>query len=898
MLYGHETWLVAVLKGVPLFLFLYFIALLHRELHLLPGHRRDPVPALQRGRRLPHRQRGGDDDLRAAHRPRPCWSRRLARPARLRLGERSGSSSGSTTCSPCSCIIPIMAFNLAGGSLWPVNITLQAVAFGVIAAGLGAAACVYLVLRVPARHRREARGGRREPQHRARPPLSRSLRGPPRLVGVVVLGGAALAHRPRARGSLPAGWPARLRRLRRGASVRHRRRRRLPPCSTSSACRRCAGGRAAFVGVASPTRARPATGICSRRGSGWSSRPCWRSPSYRAFGRMARMTIATADDLRARLAGVADHLTDTGLEVHDEAALRGELMDDLAFEAVFNADAELRDAARWVIWSASQALGCGSASIHELYRARGRGEVPATALHRPRHQRPCRHVPDRAPGVRRRPRARRRRGHLRDRQERDGLHRAATGRVHRRHPGRRAAQRVADAGLPPGRPLPVQRHEMGSRSRRPSSRACATSPARPSAAGFLNIDIDTSTLVDLSQPTVAEQQRVNAENSAELTRLIRSLQPDGVTISIGGEIGEVGKANSTEEELRAYIDGYLAAAGRRRRADQQGQRPDRHLARRRRPARRQRRRGEHRLRHAAAPLDGRARGVRHGRLRPARRLDAARRGLPPLPGARDRRDPPRDRLPEHPLRRWRAARRAPGRDDGAGASTNCADERKDGETEEQFLYKTRKKAIGPFKRQLWTLPPRGRGRRSAPTCARSSASSSTSSASPARATWSSGFVTPVAVPRPLPAALGGGDRRRRGHGRRIGLRGRRLRRVAACSASPDELPQHRLVREADQPTRRSPATASTSDSSARGQRPPGRARPSAPRDGRRSRRRAGASAAKSALDGSRVAAHEDLDAMLEATDELEQRVEPLAEARASPGRPARRRRGPRSRSAR
>ena len=35
---------------------------------------------------------------------------------------------------------------------------------------------------------------------------------------------------------------------------------------------------------------------------------------------------------------------------------------------------------------------------------------------------------------------------------------------------------------------------------------------------------------------------------------------------------------------------------------------------------------------------------------------------------------------------------------------NCDDERKAGETEEQFLYKTRKKAIGPFKRRLWTLP--------------------------------------------------------------------------------------------------------------------------------------------------------------------------------------------------
>jgi hypothetical protein len=37
---------------------------------------------------------------------------------------------------------------------------------------------------------------------------------------------------------------------------------------------------------------------------------------------------------------------------------------------------------------------------------------------------------------------------------------------------------------------------------------------------------------------------------------------------------------------------------------------------------------------------------------------------------------------------------------------NAADERKAGQTEEQFLYTTRKKAIGPFKRQLWDLSTR------------------------------------------------------------------------------------------------------------------------------------------------------------------------------------------------
>jgi hypothetical protein len=34
---------------------------------------------------------------------------------------------------------------------------------------------------------------------------------------------------------------------------------------------------------------------------------------------------------------------------------------------------------------------------------------------------------------------------------------------------------------------------------------------------------------------------------------------------------------------------------------------------------------------------------------------------------------------------------------------NAADERKPDQTEEQFVYTTRKKAIGPFKRELWDL---------------------------------------------------------------------------------------------------------------------------------------------------------------------------------------------------
>lgn len=84
------------------------------------------------------------------------------------------------------------------------------------------------------------------------------------------------------------------------------------------------------------------------------------------------------------------------------------------------------------------------------------------------------------------------------------------------------------------------------------------------AASFFNIDIDASTVVDLSLPTVVDQQRLNAELTAEFTRLIRDLEPAGVTISVGAEIGEVGHHNTTPEELRAFMVTYpqaLSAGG-------------------------------------------------------------------------------------------------------------------------------------------------------------------------------------------------------------------------------------------------------------------------------------------------------------------------------------------------
>jgi len=81
------------------------------------------------------------------------------------------------------------------------------------------------------------------------------------------------------------------------------------------------------------------------------------------------------------------------------------------------------------------------------------------------------------------------------------------------------------------------------------------------AVGFYNIDIDSSTLVDLSKQGVKEQQRLNFSVCAAFTRFIRLHQPEGVEVSVGGEIGEIGRKNTTPEELEAFMEGYQEELG-------------------------------------------------------------------------------------------------------------------------------------------------------------------------------------------------------------------------------------------------------------------------------------------------------------------------------------------------
>ena len=223
-------------------------------------------------------------------------------------------------------------------------------------------------------------------------------------------------------------------------------------------------------------------------------------------------------------------------------------------------------------------------------------------------------------------------------------------------------------------------------------------------AGFFNIDIDASTIVDLDKKTLEEEQENNCLVTAAMTEFIRNIEPNGITISVGGEIGEVGQQNSTVGDLRAFMAGYLSKLGPNIKgiskiSVQTGTThggvvlPDGSIA-------------EveldfktlEELSKVARDKYGLAGAVQHG----ASTLPDEAFGVFPKVGTAevhlatgfqniiyDSQYFPKELL--HMVYK-NLLEKYPG-------------ERKQGETDEQFIYKTRKKGFGDFKKEMWSLPP-------------------------------------------------------------------------------------------------------------------------------------------------------------------------------------------------
>ena len=249
------------------------------------------------------------------------------------------------------------------------------------------------------------------------------------------------------------------------------------------------------------------------------------------------------------------------VSVTDGAAVTGELIDRLVATAVFGSEAELRGTARWIVRSLAAAAGIRPASIHDLYMAMGRGDargftVPAINVRAMAY--------DTARAVIRAAKKANAGAFIFE------IARSEIGYTEQRP--HEYASVVIGAALREGfsGPLFIQGDHVQTNAKKYNSpekdkeldglRALIKEEI---AAGFYNIDIDTSTLVDLSKATLPEQQEVNVQLAADFTAFIRQHEPRGVTVSVGGEIGEVGGKNSDVHELHAYMDGYNAALKQR-----------------------------------------------------------------------------------------------------------------------------------------------------------------------------------------------------------------------------------------------------------------------------------------------------------------------------------------------
>lgn len=388
------------------------------------------------------------------------------------------------------------------------------------------------------------------------------------------------------------------------------------------------------------------------------------------------------------------------VQILDESRLRGPALDALVYAAVFG-EPEERATARALLWELGQALGIRPASIHDLYMARGRGEtatnwtVPAMNLRTLTY--------DMARAVFRAALARNVGAMIFE------IARSEIGYTDQR-PAEYATVIIGAAVREGYRgPLFLQGdHFQVSAKKYATAREAEIGAVEDLireavAAGFFNIDIDTSTLVDLSRPTVSEQQRTNYEVCAHFTRLIRRLQPEGVTVSVGGEIGEVGGHNTTEEELRAFMDGYNGSLppgmpGVSKLSIQTGTShggvvlPDGTLA-----------RVKidfdtlERLSRVAREEYGLAGAVQHGAstLPPEAFHKFPEVGTAEIHLATAF----QNLLYDHAL--FPADLRE---EIYAYLRKEHASDWKEGKTEEQFLYEARKKALGPFKRELWNLP--------------------------------------------------------------------------------------------------------------------------------------------------------------------------------------------------
>ena len=387
------------------------------------------------------------------------------------------------------------------------------------------------------------------------------------------------------------------------------------------------------------------------------------------------------------------------VEVVDDVKLRNGVIDTLVRDAIFGSE-PVKAYSRWLIWELGQTLGARPASIHDFYIGRAHGAwqdatVPAMNIRFATYD----------------------------------TVRAALRAAHQRQAGalifeiarsemsyteqtpEEFTTAIIAAAIKEGyyHPLFIQGDHFQVKAakfkKEPEGAIQEVKDliAQAIPAGFWNIDLDTSTLVEIEHDDLDRQQLHNYARSAELTKFVRDLEPAGVTVSLGGEIGEVGEKNSTPEELDSYVLNYqrdLANLGNytglSKISVQTGTShggvvlPDGSMA--------------------TVAVDFETLGVLGERARQHGSGGAVQHGASTLPEELFNKFPEKQTLEIHLATGFQNLYMDHSAFPAELKATiykfldvNAADERKPSDSDAQFYYKSRKKAMGPFKPEIWGM---------------------------------------------------------------------------------------------------------------------------------------------------------------------------------------------------
>ncbi|MDC1152657.1 class II fructose-bisphosphate aldolase [Nitrospinaceae bacterium] len=413
------------------------------------------------------------------------------------------------------------------------------------------------------------------------------------------------------------------------------------------------------------------------------------------------MLFNNQEEINQCLQGIVDWDNDD-LIINDTNKLRTNILDQLVLNAAINSSPEVKGLCRYILKSVALELGIVTSSIQGLYEARGRGEVkgftvPALNIRGLPYEL-CRAIFRTA---------------IKTQAGAFIFELAKSEMGYTFQKPQELSAIILGAAIKEGYQGPVfiqgDHFQVNAKNyakdKDKEIAGLKTLIKDGIAGGFYNIDIDTSTLVDLSKSTVVEQQRANFEVGVELTKYVRELEPAGITISVGGEIGEVGKENSNEQELRAYLDNFnellekekAGAIGISKISIQTG------------------------TSHGGVPLpDGTVAEVNldFDTLEILSRISresyglagAVQHGASTLPLDLFHKFPELETAEIHlatDFQNMTYGSRLFPNDFKEKIYTHLrkkfAAEKKDGETDEQFIYKTRKKGFGEFKSEFWCL---------------------------------------------------------------------------------------------------------------------------------------------------------------------------------------------------